>query len=139
MLGKGHLIEQEHSITLGWQQRMSWLGEQDRHPPTLLLRCTPALNRPGELQLVKTPQFSPAWFVFRETANEDTLIQARCVGVLCMYVGKMDQAHKFILQRTSSQHEVMISSRYRPQTRLLSPDDSKLKHSRAMPADTWAL
>lgn len=26
--------------------------------------------------MVKTLQFSPAWFVFREIANEDTLIQA---------------------------------------------------------------
>lgn len=108
-------------------------------PPLLLLRCTCALNGPGERQLVKTLQFPPAWFVFREIANEDTLIQARCVGVLCMYVGKMDQAHKLILQRTSSQHKVMISSHYRPQTRLLSPDDSKLKRGCAMPADTWAL
>lgn len=87
--------------------------------------------------MVQTPQFSPAWFVFREIANKDTLIQVRCVGVLCIYVRKMDQAHKFILQRTSSQHKVMISSHYRPQTTLLSPHDSKLKPSHAIPADTW--
>lgn len=39
----------------------------------------------------------------------------------------MDQALEFVWQRTSSQHKVMISSHYRPQTRLLSPDDSKLE------------
>lgn len=51
----------------------------------------------------------------------------------------MDQAHEFVSQRTSNQHKVMISSHYRPQTRLLSPDDSKLEGGRAVPADTWAL
>lgn len=116
-----------------------WPGRWHRAAPG------PGSDRPGRRSIpggrrarVKTPPFPPAGFGCGGIADEDALVQARCGGVLGVYVGKMDRARKFILQRPSSQAAGMISSHYRPQTRLLAPDDSKLEGGRAVPADTWA-
>lgn len=95
---------------------------------------TCALRGPGKLL-----RFFPALFAFGAIASEDTLTQARCAGVSCLDVGRMDQAHKIIAQMTSSQLKVTISSHYRPRSRLLFCDDSKLEHDHRVPADTRAL
>lgn len=137
MLGKCYPLEARHLVRLAPRMpRAGWAGQR-RSSAAPSSTC--ALHRLGKLQLAQTLQFFPDEFVFRAIASEGTLIQARCVGVLCVYVGKMDQAHQIILQSMRSQPQVTISSRYRPWTWLLSPDDSKLKRGCPIPADTWVL
>lgn len=112
----GNAILWKHGTLSGWPLGCPELAEHDSTGPLLLPRFSCALHWLGKLQLVQTLQFFPDEFVFRAIANEGTLIQARCVGVLCVYVRKMDQAHQIILQSTRSQPQVTISSPYRPWT-----------------------
>lgn len=102
----------KHGTLSGWPLGCPELESRSSAAPS----STCALHRLGKLQLAQTLQFFPDEFVFRAIASEGTLIQARCVGVLCVYVGKMDQAHQIILQSMRSQPQVTISSRYRPWT-----------------------